>query len=55
MAENNKLEHKKKEILFDEEEDEEEEDYLEEDNYIKIDSKNSFSVGDAADSKNKLN
>ena len=43
---------KKKEILFgDEDEDEE---YLEQDNYFKIDEKNTFSVCDSEDSKNKL-
>ena len=41
---------KKVEILFGDEEDE----YLEEDNYFKIDAKNTFSVGDSEDSKDKL-
>ena len=48
MTQNNKP--KKVEILFGDEEDE----YLEEDNYFKIDAKNSFSVGDAEESKDKL-
>jgi hypothetical protein len=41
---------KKVEILFGDEEDE----YLEEDNYFKIDEKNTFSIGDAEESKDKL-
>ena len=41
---------KKVEILFGDEEDE----YLEEDNYFKIDAKNTFSIGDSEDSKDKL-
>ena len=41
---------KKVEILFGDEEDE----YLEEDNYFKIDAKNTFSIGDAEESKDKL-
>ena len=41
---------KKVEILFGDEEDE----YLEEDNYFKIDGKNTFSIGDAEESKDKL-
>ena len=48
MAQNNKS--KKVEILFGDEEEE----YLEEDNYFKIDEKNTFSVGDGEESKDKL-
>ena len=48
MFEKNKP--KKVEILFGDEEDE----YLEEDNYFKIDAKNTFSIGDSEDSKDKL-
>ena len=48
MTEKNKS--KKVEILFGDEEDE----YLEEDNYFKIDAKNTFSIGDAEESKDKL-
>ena len=50
MLDDNKQKQKKKEILFGDEEDE----YLEEDNYFKIDAKNTFSIGDAEESKDKL-
>ena len=50
MLDNIKQKPKKKEILFGDEEDE----YLEEDNYFKIDGKNTFSIGDVEESKDKL-
>ena len=50
MAESNKKKSKKVENLFGDEE----EDYLEEDNYFKIDGKNTFSIGDAKNSKERL-
>lgn len=50
MTEENKS--KKKEILFGDED--EDDDYLEEDNYFKIDEKNTFSVCNSEESKNKL-
>ena len=50
MTESSKLKTKKVEILFGDEEEE----YLEEDNYFKIDGKNTFSIGDSEDSKDKL-
>ena len=50
MAESNKKKSKKVENLFGDEE----EDYLEEDNYFKIDEKNTFSIGDAENSKERL-
>jgi len=51
MINKNQIKSKKKEILF---RDDEEDEYLEEDNYFQIDAKNTFSIGDAEESKDKL-
>ena len=50
MAANNIKKPKKVKTLFEDDEDE----YLDEDNYFKIDGKNTFSIGDANDSKESL-